>query len=572
MVSRLWISICVCCVFCGLASASNPRDELLKRVPGDVGFVVIVNDLRGNLERIQNSPFTKRYLSTVRGKEAASGPQWQQLATVNTMLKNEVGAEWHELRDGLLGDCVVFIYRPGLPEKPDIDDSLLLIHARDPKLSNRMFEHLDAAQKKSGQLKEMSTLTYAGRNYIRRIRTDEPPEFHYTNGSLVVFGSSESLIKDVIDRDIKPQESPVAKAIDELGLNKANIVWWINPRSFDSALALKREHVSGPEAVAITALTRHWSALDCAALSWQVDRDAELKVTFTARPGVFPASTGSFLQELAKPSALLSAFPEDALVTWSGRFSVSAAIKVSGEFLPDKAQSQLQEVARRTLGATLGDEVLTALPDRIGPDWGVCVTAPPSGTKSQWPVVIAAVRLADAKDGLPVINRITDGLNVLTTLAVVGFNNKNTDAAAKLGSERQGDVDVRFVSMPPSYTEEFRPAFAWKAGYLVLSSHPDAIRRFTPPTSDAKPADTAPLLRINAPAWAKYLREHREAVAGFLAKQEGTEVEKAKQRLDSALELLDLFNGVDLSIQTIPGRASLSFKVKPAASFSEKAQ
>src|SRR5262245_14029880 len=103
--SRL-LSLCVLCVSVVNIHAANPRDELLKRVPGDVGFVVIVNDLRGNLDRIQNSPFAKKYLSTTRGKEAASGPQWQQLAAVNTMLKNEVGADWQELRDGLLGDCV----------------------------------------------------------------------------------------------------------------------------------------------------------------------------------------------------------------------------------------------------------------------------------------------------------------------------------------------------------------------------------------------------------------------------------------------------------------------------------
>lgn len=565
------ISLCVLGVCAVRSYSASPCDELLKRVPNDVGFVVIVNDLRGNLERIQNSPFTKKYLTTFRDKRAAAAVDWQQLNFVNAMLKKEVGVDWAELRDGVIGDAVVFLYRPGPVDKPDSDEALVLMHARDPKLAERMFAHLDAAQKKSGQLKEVTTLTHAGRSYLRRIRTDEPDEFHYVNGALLVFGSSEHLLKEVINQDLKPQESAVGQTMEGLGLGPANIVWWVNARSFDAALAHRRQQMDGPEAAGISALIRHWGALDGAAISLTMERDAELRLTLAGRPDALPESSRKFLTEAASPSIVLSAFPDDALVTWSGRFSIPAALNIGTEVLPEAARKQLADIAHRTIGATLGTQVLTSLPDRLGPDWGICVMAPPADSKHEIPLGIVAVRLTDDKKGLPVVTRIVEALNTLATLAVVGFNTKHPEAMS-LGSERHGEVDVRFVNLPAGYPQDLRPAFAWKEGYLLVGSHPDAIQLFKPQSVTSESTNVAPLIRINAQSWAKYIRKHREFAAGLLAKQDRISIDTATQQLDTALELLDLFQGIELSIRTAPGRATVSLKVKPVAPFAELAK
>src|SRR5207249_2820960 len=104
-------SLCVLCILCGSARAAPPRDELLKLVPSDAGFVVIVQDLRGHLGRAQNSPFAKRLLETAPGKALVHEEVAKAFADADRELTKELGLPWAKLRDDLIGDAVVFVYR-----------------------------------------------------------------------------------------------------------------------------------------------------------------------------------------------------------------------------------------------------------------------------------------------------------------------------------------------------------------------------------------------------------------------------------------------------------------------------
>jgi len=41
------------------AKAAPPCDELLRLVPSDAGFVIVIQDVRGHFDRIGKSPFAK---------------------------------------------------------------------------------------------------------------------------------------------------------------------------------------------------------------------------------------------------------------------------------------------------------------------------------------------------------------------------------------------------------------------------------------------------------------------------------------------------------------------------------
>jgi hypothetical protein len=544
------------------AKAAPPCDELLRLVPSDAGFVIVIQDVRGHFDRIGKSPFAKLCKATLPSK--ADAAELKQLAELDEMVKREIGTDLSKLRDDVIGDAVVLVWRPGPPDKTDADEGVVLVHPRDTKLAAGMFDHLDAAQTKSGQLKEKSTRTHASQSYKRRVRTDEPDEYQYQRGNVIAFGSSEAMLKQVIEADTadKNQKPPMADKLRALNVDGAAIAWWINPRAFDAALSHKQKSASGPEALVIHAITKHWQAFDGLAGFVQLGDDLRIGVAITGRPDAMPASTRMFFSEAAKPSSLIDSFPKDALLTISGRFSLPPLLDAGAEILPDAARKQFREVASKTIAAALGPDTAAALPSRLGPDWGVCVTAPPPESNSPLPVVTAAVRLDDSA-GSAVVPRVLDGVNAVATMAAIGYNANHSEAIA-LRSERIGEIEVRYFVGDQTFPNGIRPAYAWTKGYLLFASTPDAIARFHIPSAAAVDG-TAPLLRIAPSTWVSYLSTYKTALTGMLATQTGIPSEEANAHIDGTIQMLRLFNSIEVAIQSGNNKAAIELKIVPAA-------
>ncbi|MFL5328611.1 MAG: hypothetical protein ACJ8C4_06825 [Gemmataceae bacterium] len=553
--------LCALCVLCGSTLAASPRDELLKLVPSDAGFVVVVQDLRGQINRLREGPFAKKFLQTASGKALLSDGVAKEMATADQLLSGEIGLPWAKIRDDLLGDAIVFVYRPGPTDKPEDEEGIALLYARDPNSANIVLEHLDAAEKKAGKLTSVTTVTHNGKSYRKRVRKGESDEFLYQRGPLVAVGSGEALIRQIIDadRDEATGEPDLAKQLRELNVATASVVWWINPRAFDAGIETKLKKARGTEASVQTAFARHWKALDGIAVFFDPSADLKLGIAISARPDALPPATRVFLQELSKPSALLASFPEDALITVAGRFALPSLLEAGANFLPDDTRKDLRNAARRTVGAALGSDVMSELPNHMGPDWGVCVTAP--SREEQWPAVTAAVRLDDAQP--PVAPRVLDGVQALATVAIVGYNVRNPDAITQQ-TERQGEVEVRYFVNDMAFPKGLKPAFAWKGGFLVFASSPECVRRFNPPKAEPSGSD-APLLRVAIRGWASYLRERKDDAAKFMAAHEAGTADEAKVQLDSMLEMLDLFDGLDLTLKSEARRATLTLRLRTTA-------
>ncbi len=162
-----------------------------------------------------------------------------------------------------------------------------------------------------------------------------------------------------------------------------------------------------------------------------------------------------------------------------------------------------------------------------------------------------------------------DGLDFAARLAVLGYNSQRIEPL-RLRLESQDGVDVRVVEggrLPPG----LQPAFAWKGGYLVLASTPEAVRRFVPPSDPQAGAPAAdagseptevPLMRLTLQGWAGYLRAYRGPVAAYLADAHKISPPEAQARIDRWLEGLDLFDGVEVVQRTAAGRATLTVRLK----------
>src|SRR5438046_2879287 len=114
----------------GPAAGESPRDELLRLVPEDSGFCVIVQDLRGHGEALAHSPLLEHVQKSPLGLVLNGAGELRQLFDLQKKVEDALKLDFVKLRDEVFGDAVVFAYRPGPPDNPKLEQDLLLIRAR----------------------------------------------------------------------------------------------------------------------------------------------------------------------------------------------------------------------------------------------------------------------------------------------------------------------------------------------------------------------------------------------------------------------------------------------------------
>jgi len=557
-------SLCLCGPILSSALAGPPRDDLLKLVPDDVGFCLMLQDLRGHFEQLQSSPFAVRFLASPVGQVLRTAPEWKRIAAVEKQLKTNLDVDWAKLLDILAGDAVVLAYKPGPPDQPEQEQGLLLAWSRHPDQAGPLIGRLNDMQIESGELSTVEQKLHQGRKYFRREKANKRDnEFIFVSGPVVAFSAQEAMIKKAIERDIEAsQSSTIGKQFKQLGVDNCLFVWWINPRAFDSAINGKANGEAGPAATVLQTFKTYWSALDSAALFFDVKDDAHLGIAIKARPADLPAAGRQFFGEAAKPSSIITGFPDDALFAITGRFAPAPLIMAARDFLTVENQKAIHDLVERALGAVLGKDALAAVPRQFGPDWGICVL-PPSA-KGWLPMLVGVLRF-HAEAGDPVLEqRVNNALNFAAMLAVVNYNTRHADQIA-LKSEKQGDIEVRYLANDQGFLPGLQPAFGFKEGYLVVASSPDAVKRFNPPKGDAiLTGNEFPLVRFSACGWAAYVKAHREPLTTFLAESQQINRAEVTKGLDNLLGVLELFERIDLIQRTVPGQVTLTLKLKPA--------
>ena len=128
-------SLCVLCALCGSTFSATPKDEVIRLVPNDAGFVVVLQDFRGHAAKFRDSPFVKQFMQTPQGKALLDASVTVQLAEADRGLTEELGVNWTKLRHDLLGDAVVFVYRPGPVDKPDAEEGVAILYVRDSSVA-----------------------------------------------------------------------------------------------------------------------------------------------------------------------------------------------------------------------------------------------------------------------------------------------------------------------------------------------------------------------------------------------------------------------------------------------------
>jgi hypothetical protein len=557
-------------IILGLAAeplrAATPKDELLALVPENVGFCLVLADLREHGKALADSPFVKQFARSPLGTKILHSPQTEKLSAVDQVLRNYLDLSAEQLRDEILGDALVLAYRPGPPGKPDAEEGIFLIRARDARLLGLSIERLNALQKDTGTLSKVEPLQYAGRTYYRRVE-EQRVNYYYLNGPILAVTPQEKMLREVLDRESRrgaDSASPLAREFHRLGTDGALAALWINPRTFEPALEQKRSQATGSQAAALQTLLRYWKSLQGIAVSLALDQDVKVSLAIAVDADQLPAPAKRFFSAMSRGD-LWNAIPKDAILAVGGQVDFVALLDLLNDFLDDEARKPVRKTLDQCLAAVLGPEAVQSALAALGPDWALYVAVPPRSAKGWIPRALVAVRLQRGSPERPADVWLVDALNCLAALVAFTQNGGHAGPMALRITAHDGSI-VRFLEsdkFPPG----FRPAFASKDGYLILASSPEIIRDFhvraSRPAAGAE-ASNVPLLRLSIPNLRSYLQERRENIVAYLGAKNPAAAAGAKSAFDGFLTVAQFVNEFELTRRVDSGRMILTLRVQPA--------
>lgn len=539
-----------------LRAQSLPSDDLLALVPKDFGFCLTVNDLRGNWQRVQQAPWMQSLKQSPVGQAILNAPEFQDLAKFERDLKQHLGLDWPTLRDDVLGDAVVFAYRP--PAAGAAEQGLVLVKPRRPETLSGFIDRLNAVQKKAGELKELEEKTHAGVKYYRRVHAKNT-HYYFRNGGVFGLASHEDVLRAVLDQ--KGTGGPIGAALRRAGAERAAAALWLNPRFFDAELADKARPALGPEGQVLKSFLEHWKALDAVVVSFDVKDDLDLRMTLLARPGDMPPTAKAWFTRRGQVSELWQRFPANAVLTLASRTDFRALADGLLEVAPAPIRKVVDEELRKTIRAAVELDPFQDVLPNVGPDWGVCLL--PASASKQFPQALAVLAVKPGSKSAAVDQSLFKALHLAVELGKFAHNRGSSDGIQHL-KVRQGDVEVWYLAQEKLFPAGFQPAYALKDGYLVLATSPAAIELFQRSKSEPVVSDDIPLLRVSPTELAQLLRLHRERVVEQLIQKNAQSRSVAGEHLDGLLAVLDVCRQITLSQRTGEGQIGWSVRLQMA--------
>jgi hypothetical protein len=538
--------------------AATPRDELLRFVPGDVGFCLVVQDLRGHAARLASSPFMEQWSRSPLAKSLRETPEVVRLVKQQDEVRKQLGLDWSQLRDDILGDALAFAYRPGPPGKPDQEQGLLLLRAREQKpladLMARLFPDGKGVEERE----------HNGVKYFRRAEKKETM-FYHLRGPVLLVTSQELMLQQAIDVDRKlgvDAEPPVLAQLRRLGLDKALLVVWINPRAFDPDLQQKIDGAKGDDLGALKNFAVYWKALESAAVSAALEKELTLSLAIRAKMDLLPRAARVFLTEASRPCELWRSFPDNAMLAVAFRFDSASFVEMVSDFLPKDGLAKLRETSRFLAQPFGKDDFVKEVLPSIGPDLGLCLIAPPSSEKNWYPISVLALRVAGEGQ---VDQALLSAVNLGALGMLAAHNSRFKDQPIKLKTITQGKREVKYLTSD-RFAPGQQPAFGLGNGFLLLASSPDALARFATPGTQPLPDANAPvpLLRASLKEMRLFLKDRRDVLAASLSEQNRITREEAGQSLDSIIAVLQFLDRIEIRQRTAAGQVTLSLVVQTA--------
>ncbi|MFL5242338.1 MAG: hypothetical protein ACJ8FY_09545 [Gemmataceae bacterium] len=563
-----FLALSAVCLIIPSALAATPREELLRLVPDDVAFCVVLQDLRDHAARLQKSPFLEQFSKTPLAKFLESSKDLEKLFFLDTILKENLGVNSSKLLEDIFGDAAVFAYRPGPSGQPETEQGLFLVRSRDEKALSDLIERLNAVQKQSGDVKEISPRIHKGVTYQRRLEK-KGENFYWQRGPLLAVSTQEAMLHQVIDLDRSERSAKepfLANQFRQLGADKQLLAFWLNPRAFQEEI--KRKAVgNSAEATGLRTYLSYWQALEGIALTVDLQDDLVITVAARARPDGLPASARRFFAEAGKPTELWRRIPSDALLGAAGRVDVLAFAEAVAEFLTPEMRQTAKQKLDRSVSAAWDKDLLKDILPCLGPDWAFYVAFPPDNDKNWFPHMVAAYRVTPGSKDPPIDKTILEGLTSLARLGVLAYNaqaDSEKEGTLQLKTTKQDGVLVYYLTGSSRFPPGFQPAWGLRDEFLILASSPDAIGQFRSKDDKALSTKTGeiPILKLSITETCRFLKVRREPLVAFLAEKNQLAKEVVAQQLDALVAVLQIFDWVEVTQLPGEGQAVLTLRVK----------
>lgn len=588
--TRFFARVCVLSVPCVLVvslalQAATPREELLRLVPDSVGFCLVVQDLRGHAAAWRNSPFLEQLRRSSFADKIRNSDKLKTLDRIDAELKEKLGFDGKRLCNDILGDALVLAYRPGSPGHPQQEQGAMLLRARDEKALADLIERINKVQKEEGELKDLSERRHKDIVYYRRLeydksgQCDKPPTFYYVHGPVLALSEQESTLQQIIERDhARPSEEigEAARRLRELDAERALLAVWINPRAFDAEVQAKAASTSAERSTAAKHFALYWKALESVVLSLSPqDRDINLSLGVRARIAELPPAARRLFNQAATASDLWRRFPQSALLAVGGRLDGAALLDAVGGFLTPQGRHALHAALNRPFATLLAeDDFSGGLLPALGPDCGLCLSAPSAGARGSQPArsnaglphLLFALRLDGKRTKKPPERTLLTALDFAARFVVFAHNNQHPDSPLSLKTGAVDGQEVHYLAGERGLPVGVQPAYGLLNGYLVLASSLESMNRFaqTPPNPAPAADAPVPLLRISFADWRSYLTEHRDSIVQLLMDGDKLSHDAAALKMDGLLAVLHFVERAELSQRTAPGQVIFALNVRTA--------
>jgi hypothetical protein len=593
---------------------SRSADALLRLVPADAAVVLTVDGLRDQLRSFTSSRVYEGLRQLPSVEAWIESEKGQQLRHSRDQIEAALGVKLTEICDELLGDSVVLALRlsPDTPADSGQARGLLIFQARDKALLERLIQAINAKQKGSGELAQVTDREHGGTTYHMREfppAADRPSEWYVTYGDgTFAFSNSESLIKSVIDRKGRGdsrQPTDVSGTRDASGpraqrglteLDRFQSVrrrmpepsvarLFVEPRQIERLIAASPTPSKGADARIMAMLQRYLGAVEYAgaSLAWN-DTGIVVQTVETLDRSKLDPWLLRWARNNLGPDVTLGRVPDTTLALASGHLDAPAVFEALSEIVPAEDQPKLKNLEAVLTGLLLGQDLRTRILPQLGPSVIAYVESLPEGLEEglagATPVSVPSAPFAQVlvvnlqkDESFPARGAVTTAAaieNALRTLlSFAAIDEKRNNGRSRITTRLVAGANVTTLDFPIP----FAYALDTSAPRLVLGSSAGAVIRYLESASDPKAGDRFRQLKTRAfpddktffcvdlSALGKLAGRRRERLVEILASRKNRPAADVDRDLSQVLAIATLFEAAYVTSRFEPEAAAVHRRV-----------
>jgi len=579
---------------------ADPREELLRLAPPDAALLLVVHNAREHARNLAESPFGTWFPTTAAGQQLFSNGAFGRFRDAANRVIDSLGTSPAVVLDDVLGDAIAFAYSPAPADRPNDERAVILVRPGKPQTLAALVSRVNQLQTQTGELTAVVRRQSAGAEFFERQKADGSRDFYCFCGNVFAFSGAEADVRAVLERDRehervrqhKPERDrdhqpgreqtgreqkrdPAAAAgkppelltrLRQLRVESAAAVLLVNPRRLDADVAARLAAAPEQERRFLAKFAEVWSSLDCAAVSVSCDSHLELGVSLRFQPQKVPAALKPWLVGPHADHAAANLIPRNALFGLASHARASELLELLEALAPTAPDKPtVKNWFADTIGPVVGRNNLPVLLDSLGPDWAAWAEPPAPGTSL--PTLVAVVPLTGEGEPRRRAERaLLQAVEFGFTAARVGYNARHSDQI-ELREETDPATGLLVKSLlnDRGFPPGFRPSFALSRGHLVLATHPEAVRRFSPPEPAAPPPrGSATLATLSGTACRAYLRTHGRDLVKVLAPLVAADEMDLTADLTALAAVLELIDSAELNRHELENGTRFALRLKTA--------